>query len=98
SKAAVETGVISWIYVWCIRTRFESTLPFHHVPYQTAGISAANVRYKSGHRFCCNNFRSSLEVLPTKSAPFWNARFALFAGFGSLLFAMTIAGGDALLV
>jgi signal transduction histidine kinase len=37
-------------------------------------------------------------VLPTKSAPFWNARFALFAGFGSLLLAMTIAGGDALLV
>ena len=30
--------------------------------------------------------------------PSWNARFALFAGFGSLLLAMTLAGGDALLV
>jgi len=30
--------------------------------------------------------------------PFWNARVALFAGFGSLLLAMTLAGGDALLV
>jgi hypothetical protein len=47
SKAALETGVIGWIGVWCIRTRFESTLPVHHVPYQTVGISVANVRYKT---------------------------------------------------
>src|SRR5580658_3580050 len=29
---------------------------------------------------------------------FWNARFALIAGFGSLLLVMALTGGDALLV
>jgi signal transduction histidine kinase len=34
----------------------------------------------------------------TTDLPFWNARFALIAGFGSLLLAMALTGGDALLV
>src|SRR5580692_7051844 len=35
---------------------------------------------------------------PTIEIPFWNARFALVIGFGSLLLAMALTGGDALLV
>lgn len=34
----------------------------------------------------------------TSVRPFWNARFVLIAGFGSLLLAMGLTGGDALLV
>lgn len=35
---------------------------------------------------------------PGNDRPFWNARFALTVGFGSLLLIMALTGGDALLV
>ena len=35
---------------------------------------------------------------PDADHRFWNARFALIAGFGSLLLIMALSGGDALLV
>lgn len=35
---------------------------------------------------------------PSPKLPFWNARFALIVGFGSLLLIIALTGGDALLV